>query len=147
MPSQKPSRLFQKGTRAQKKATEEHPTHGSNHESTSSRYKCTVYVLLACVACFSVNNLQFKSQPATIKPTLCKEESPPIIAQQAGTLMKQGQYRLNDPTIRLSPYVARPWLEENQEKPAVKLVLTNFGWNNLEHGMKFYRSIRSREMF
>ena len=66
---------------------------------------------------------------------------------------------VNDPTMRLSPYVDRPWLEyhfgvfENEAareaaKPRRKLVLADFGWNskNISKGLEFPRVVRSREI-
>jgi len=75
-------------------------------------------------------------------------------------LLQEAQYTLNDRTMRLSPYVDRPWLNMNSnilsenikrqiKRPPKKLILTDFGWNhpNQEIALaNFTRSLRSREL-
>lgn len=56
---------------------------------------------------------------------------------------------LNDRSIRLSPYVKRPWLDQDgSELPPAKILLTNYGWNhpNQTIGVNHTRSIRQREL-
>eukprot|EP00571_Detonula_confervacea_P008473 CAMPEP_0172313714 /NCGR_PEP_ID=MMETSP1058-20130122/20813_1 /TAXON_ID=83371 /ORGANISM="Detonula confervacea, Strain CCMP 353" /LENGTH=432 /DNA_ID=CAMNT_0013027417 /DNA_START=498 /DNA_END=1796 /DNA_ORIENTATION=- len=75
-------------------------------------------------------------------------------------LLQEAQYMLNDRTMRLSPFVDRPWLHFNSNilsesakkdihLPKRKLILTDFGWNhpNATKGLsEFPRSLRSREL-
>ena len=72
---------------------------------------------------------------------------------------------INDRTMRLSPYVDRLWLKNNdssttknndeqegkqqkRKQPKAKILLTDFGWNqpNQTEGIKYTRSTRMREI-
>ncbi|CAB9514559.1 Exostosin-1 [Seminavis robusta] len=71
-------------------------------------------------------------------------------------LLQEPQYTLNDPTMRLSPYVERPWLHFHSDRfphvmdrPKRKLILTDIGWNhpNKKKGLaEFPRSLLMREL-
>jgi len=99
--------------------------------------------------------------------TATKNEMPSPVSAATTTLITETQYYLNDRTIRLSPYVDRSWLRLNSNvfaeqrnqssttasattstipEPKVKLILTDFGWNHPIHGIKFSRTLRSREL-
>jgi hypothetical protein len=70
-------------------------------------------------------------------------------------LLREHQiHLLNDKTMRLSPYVQRPWLDLGGtvilEQPTTKLILTDFAWNHPDQEnvalTKYPRSLRSREL-
>jgi Exostosin family len=64
----------------------------------------------------------------------------------------QGNIYFNDMTMNLNASIDRPWLRYqhsgfSQDKPKLRLILTDFGWNhpNATTGLKAFRLKRSRE--
>lgn len=71
-------------------------------------------------------------------------------------LLHDTRFMLNDRTLRLSPFVDHLWLHNgdllpklsSKDMPSAKIVLTDFGWNQVDQvkGLKFTRSIREKEL-
>jgi len=80
--------------------------------------------------------------PSTLAPAL-----PPV---DPNTLP---YYKINDPTIELDKAIDHPWVRYHidsarNEKPKLRLVLTDFGWNHPDttDGLSYFRTKRSREL-